>query len=181
MKGRFPWLPGVMTAAAALLLDQVSKAVVNSQLSLYESIPVIGNVVRITHTRNPGIAFGVSFGVLNGWFLTIITACGVGAISFYLVRQSVLGWWRSVMVGLILGGAAGNLIDRIRWGEVIDFIDIGVTRYRWPVFNVADSAVVVGVVLLLLTEHGEAGRDRAVKESLADHGPPAAGPRPNGA
>ncbi|MBN1423729.1 signal peptidase II [Candidatus Fermentibacteria bacterium] len=167
---RLPWLPGAITAGLALLLDQGTKALVNSRLPLYDSIPVIGHVVRITHTRNPGIAFGVSFGILSGWFLTAVTVCGVVAITIYLVRQSPLGWRRSVMMGLILGGAIGNLIDRLRWGEVVDFLDIGLARYRWPVFNVADSVVVVGVVLLLLIEHAEA-RESETGEKPADSSP----------
>ncbi|MCU0610898.1 MAG: signal peptidase II [Candidatus Eisenbacteria bacterium] len=157
---RMIWLPGTATAAAVLACDQATKAAVSAHLSLYESIPVIGQVVRITHVRNSGIAFGLSLGVLNGTFLTILTAVGVAAIGVYLVRQSFLCVGRSMMVGLILGGAMGNLLDRFRLGEVVDFLDVGLPNLRWPVFNVADSVVVIGVVLLMLADRRDSRPSR---------------------
>lgn len=152
MRSPWPVFSGLGTAAGAVVLDQATKASVSARLLPYESIPVLGQVVRITHTRNPGIAFGISFGVLSGWVLTLLTACGVAAIAIYLVRHGADGGGRAAMRGLVLGGAVGNLIDRLRLGEVIDFLDVGVGGYRWPVFNVADSVVVIGVALLLLTD-----------------------------
>jgi signal peptidase II len=161
MSARTPLLLGLATACIAVALDQLTKAAVSAELPLYETIPVIGEVVRITHTRNPGIAFGISFGMMNGWFLTALTACGVAAIAVYLIRQRSQGIGKMIMLGLILGGAVGNLIDRFRLGEVVDFLDIGVAGYRWPVFNIADSVVVIGVGLLLLVDRRTSDLGRA--------------------
>jgi signal peptidase II len=81
-----------------------------------------------------------------------ITLVGSGLILVFLLTQRELGVGKSAIVGLILGGAVGNLIDRIATGEVVDFLDVGIGSTRWPVFNIADSAVVVGVVLYVLTD-----------------------------
>ncbi len=148
---RYP-LVGFAVASAAALLDQATKALVSAHLSLYESVKVWGSFLRITHTRNPGIAFGVSLGVLNGLFLTLLTGAGVAALTVYLVRHGREGMAKASMIGLVLGGAVGNLIDRFRLGEVVDFLDVGLGSYRWPVFNLADTVVVIGVASLLLIE-----------------------------
>lgn len=132
-----------------LLLDQSSKWLVRSTMSLGESISVLGETLRITFIENPGIAFGLRIG--NGAVFTILSILASLGVLVYLLthRHEKLG----VQVGLvcILGGAFGNLMDRILIGKVADFIDIGVHDIRWPVFNVADSAVVVGMAILLIT------------------------------
>jgi signal peptidase II len=131
-------------------MDQVVKRVVVDAMEMGQSIDVVGSCVRLTRTSNTGGAFGLLRGRGN-WFIvvSIIAALAIAALS----RQIVRGGRRieRLAFGLILGGALGNLIDRIRLGAVIDFIDIGGSGYRWPAFNVADSAITIGVTLLAIS------------------------------
>ncbi len=126
------------------LLDQFTKWIIVSRMSLHDSIPVIDGVLSITHIHNSGIAFGF-FPGLPKLFLLITILSMLVVVYFYLtVRPRTL----LVTLGcaLILGGAAGNLLDRVHYGYVVDFINFSF----WPAFNVADSSVSSGVVLLLL-------------------------------
>ena len=138
------------TALVITALDQVVKRVVVHAMQMGQSIDVIGTFVRLTRTSNTGGAFGMLRGRGN-WFIvvSIIAALAIAALS----RQIVRGGRRveRLAFGLILGGALGNLIDRIRLGAVIDFLDIGGSGYRWPAFNVADSAITIGVTLLAIS------------------------------
>ena len=131
-----------LTALLIIALDQVSKIFIKANMTPGQSIPGEG-FFRITYSTNEGMVFGL---FANQTFLITLTAIvGIAAIiiySRYPIFNQVLV---RVALGLMLGGAVGNLIDRIRLGEVIDFIDVG----AWPVFNLADSAVVVGVVLII--------------------------------
>ena len=131
-----------LIALLIIALDQVSKFFIKANMTPGQSIPGEG-FFRITYSTNEGMVFGL---FANQTFLITLTAIvGIAAIiiySRYPIFNQVLV---RVALGLMLGGAVGNLIDRIRLGEVIDFIDVG----AWPVFNLADSAVVVGVVLII--------------------------------
>ncbi len=131
-----------LIALLIIALDQVSKCFIKANMTPGQSIPGEG-FFRITYSTNEGMVFGL---FANQTFLITLTAIvGIAAIiiySRYPIFNQVLV---RVALGLMLGGAVGNLIDRIRLGEVIDFIDVG----AWPVFNLADSAVVVGVVLII--------------------------------
>ncbi len=131
-----------LVALLVIALDQVSKYFIKANMTLGQSIPEEG-FFRINYSTNEGMVFGI---FANQTFLITLTALvGITAIiiySRYPIFNQVLV---RVALGLLLGGAVGNLIDRIRLGEVIDFIDVG----AWPVFNLADSAVVVGVVLII--------------------------------
>ncbi len=164
------WLAGVLAAIGVAALDQASKIMVSENMFLHESIQICGNVFRITHARNPGIAFGFSSGLLSGWPLTMITVVGAGLICTFLLTQKELAKGRSVMVGLVLGGAIGNLIDRMARGEVVDFLDVGFGSTRWPVFNVADSAVVVGVLLYMLTNKEDDPKEQPDHEKAGEAG-----------
>lgn len=130
-----------------VVLDQGTKAIVTDQISLGESIPVIGELVKFTHIKNPGMAFGLRLG--NRLFFTIFSSVASVVILLYVIRMRDHALTPLVALTLILGGAVGNLIDRIRFGEVTDFIDVGISSYRWPVFNVADSAVTIGMTILV--------------------------------
>jgi signal peptidase II len=110
---------------------------------------VIGELVRFTYVRNSGVAFGLGAGLPFPYYLFSIAA--VAAIVYLFLRQRVPSPGRRVALALILGGAVGNLVDRVTTGQVVDFIEIGWGRWHWPVFNVADSAVTIGVVLFALT------------------------------
>ncbi len=140
----------VLAAVAGLViaLDRWTKHWATTTLPFDRAVPVLGEFVRLTYTRNSGVAFGLGQGTGFPWYLFSIAAAL--AIVWMLVRQRVAGVPRRLALALILGGALGNLIDRLGSGEVVDFIEIGVSSWHWPVFNVADSAVSVGVVLFAL-------------------------------
>jgi len=128
--------------AAVIVADQVTKFLIRANMSLGESIPSEG-LVRLTYTTNQAGAFGL-FG--NQSFLIALTAViGVLILLLYLRFFHVGGKLLKVGLALELGGAVGNLIDRVRLGEVTDFIDVG----SWPLFNLADSAITVGAVLIV--------------------------------
>jgi signal peptidase II len=133
-------------AAAILVLDQVSKAIIASHLLLGQPVPLLGDFVRLTLVHNTGAAFGLFPGSRLPFILISILAIGV--VLYLFARDAYHSLMNRVLLGCILGGAVGNLVDRIRWGRVVDFIDVGAGTLRWPVFNVADSAVTLGVILL---------------------------------
>ena len=134
-------------ALAVILLDQISKYIVLRSIALHESIPVIGGFFGLVHTRNRGMAFGLMNrpgSDFSFYFLVAATIAAVLLLLFWFTklkdeeRRLIFG------LSLILGGAIGNLIDRLRLREVIDFLDCHVGTYHWPAFNLADSAITVG-------------------------------------
>jgi signal peptidase II len=136
---------------AGLLLDQAVKLYVDRSMQLFDSIPVVTNFFNITYVRNRGAAF--SFLSDASWrlpFFMVITAVAVIAIlvAYHKLRDDQK--LAQVSLAMIFSGAVGNLIDRIRLGEVIDFLDVHWYRHHWPAFNVADSLICVGVFLLAL-------------------------------
>ena len=139
-------------ASAVLLLDLATKRWATAALAGSPPVPVLGEFVRLTYVRNSGVAFGLGAGLPFPYYLFSIAA--VIAIVTLFLRQRVSGPGRRVALALILGGALGNLVDRLTAGQVVDFIEVGWGRWHWPVFNVADSAVSVGVVLFALTWPG---------------------------
>ncbi|MFQ6092469.1 MAG: signal peptidase II [bacterium] len=139
------WLAFVLT----VLADQSSKALVQRALQLKESVQLVGSLVKITYIHNPKGAFGLPLG--GRLFFVIFSVLASLFILYYLFRIPKERVWSKRALALILGGAVGNLIDRFRFGEVVDFIDLGVGNTRWPIFNVADIAVTAGVALLLYT------------------------------
>ncbi|PLX41162.1 MAG: signal peptidase II [Deltaproteobacteria bacterium] len=153
--GRF-----ILFAITAILtagLDLGTKALVEASLTPYQSSPVIDGLFNLTYLKNKGAAFGFlsGSGEMRVPFFIIITLVAMGFILWLLKRH---GKERALHLplGLIFGGAAGNLVDRIRYGSVVDFIDLHWGGYHWPAFNVADAAICIGVVLLLIMEfsHG---------------------------
>lgn len=126
---------------ATFALDQLTKTWVRSNLPLGESIPEQG-LFRITHTFNTGSAFGLFPNQTA--ILTVASVVGIGILILFLRKQPIPGIWLHTSLGLQLGGAAGNLVDRLTLGRVTDFIHIGV----WPVFNLADSSIVIGLAIL---------------------------------
>ena len=129
-----------------VLIDQGTKALVERTLQLRESIQVVGPFIKLTYIHNPKGAFGLPLG--GNLVFVLFSVLAVIFILFYLWRIPKEKVWSKGALSLILGGAVGNLIDRFRFGEVIDFIDMGIGTTRWPVFNVADIGVTVGVALL---------------------------------
>jgi len=132
-----------------IVSDQVSKYFIVATFNLHESRRIIQNILYLRYIKNPGAAFGLSFGhphvMLTITFLIIIIL-GYLFLKGNLFSNNMLGKTAMVMV---LGGAIGNFIDRIRMKEVVDFIDMGVGHYRWPVYNLADIYVTIGMVILI--------------------------------
>ena len=147
MRPPFPVLVGV--AAAVLAFDYWTKQWATRTLAGEPPMPVLGELVRFTYVRNSGVAFGLGAGLPFPYYLFSIAA--VLAILFLFIRGRVRGVGRRLALALIMGGALGNLVDRLSTGLVVDFIDVGLGRWHWPVFNVADSAVSIGVVLFAFT------------------------------
>ena len=133
-------------AAAVLGLDQVTKVLASARLSPGEPEPVLGQFLRLTLVHNSGAAFGLFPGSRVPFILVSVLAIVV--VLYLFARDAYRSLTNRILLGCILGGALGNLMDRIRWGRVVDFIDVGLGSIRWPVFNVADSAVTLGVILL---------------------------------
>tara|TARA_B100000927_G_scaffold171731_1_gene138498 strand:- start:430 stop:900 length:471 start_codon:yes stop_codon:yes gene_type:complete len=138
----------LFVSAILVLADQVSKAIVVRTMSLYESVPVIENFFHFTYITNDGMAFGIDFPF--GYFIfSLVSALLTLFLFWYLwtVRNDSL----VIRLGLamIIAGAVGNLIDRLMLGEVIDFLDFMIGNFHWYVFNLADSYVTVGMVLIL--------------------------------
>ncbi len=148
---RFGILGLVVTCIVAL--DQITKSYISSTMFLHESIPIIPGYFNLTYIRNPGAAFGIMGTTSSGFrlvffFFTSVLAMGLLITIFW--RLDPRDWWGQLTIASIFGGAIGNFIDRIQYGEVIDFLDFYVNGYHWPAFNVADSAISVGVCSLLL-------------------------------
>lgn len=145
---RYLWL-----TVAILLLDQAIKMVVKAYLPLYESKPVIGSLVMFTHVQNTGAAFSISLGSpsLNRVFFIIVPLLAI-AFIFYLIYRSTTRL-QQISFCMIIGGALGNLMDRLLYGYVTDFVDMDFPDFimqRWPVFNLADSTIVIAMGLLIL-------------------------------
>ncbi len=149
MKNKYPWVAAIV--CSVLVLDQITKQLVERHVRLFEVIPVIPGFFNLTHVRNKGAAFSL-FATMpasfrSAFFITIsLVAVCVIAYLIGKTQERLL----VVAFSLIAGGAAGNVIDRIRYGEVVDFIQWYVKSYYWPSFNVADSAITIGVGLLAI-------------------------------
>lgn len=140
-------------ALGIVLVDQATKLVVSRTIRLGTTIPIIPNFVDLSHVLNPGAAFGFLAGqsaAFRNPFFVGISLLAIGLIVYYYHRYLRHTRLPGVALGLILGGAAGNLIDRLRLGVVVDFLDVHLYRYHWPAFNLADAAISVGVGLMLL-------------------------------
>lgn len=137
-------------AGLVIALDQYTKHLVDSSVARFETITVIPGFFNLTNVRNPGAAFGILANAPDTWRVAFFAAATVLALVMlaFLIR-SASARLQIVSYSLISGGAVGNLIDRIRLGEVIDFIQWHVRSWYWPSFNIADSAITVGVVLLI--------------------------------
>lgn len=152
----------LLVGGVTLALDLATKAWVVSRFSLYESVPVLGDFFRLTYTHNPGAAFGINIGEGSRFFFLALALVALGVLAYLYRITPARDRLRLFAVALVAGGAVGNIVDRIRYERgVVDFLDFGVGPYRWPVFNVADMAVSVGAVLLLISFYLEDHRDEA--------------------
>jgi signal peptidase II len=138
-------------AGAIVVLDQISKAAVLGRLPLGVPVSLIDGLLALTLVMNPGLAFGLLGGVPRTWRWVVAALSLVALAVLARVALRVLpvgGWAGRVAIGLIFGGAVGNLIDRAQFGAVVDFVDVHWHGWHWPAFNVADSAITVGVAIL---------------------------------
>ncbi len=153
--GHARWL---LLSLAIIVLDQASKLVVLEHLSLHERVTVIAGLFDWTLRYNEGVAFSM---LVNGpdwqrYGLSVFALVVAGVFTAWLLRLPKGERWSAMALGLVIGGAIGNAIDRLRLGHVVDFVLVYYRQWEWPAFNVADSAIVVGAIVLVLasfTEH----------------------------
>ncbi len=140
-----------LTILTVFLLDRLTKSVIIGYLAVGDVIPVVPGFFDIVHVRNRGAAFGIlgGGGTASAVVLAIVSALAI-AVLFYLIKEATTRL-QIFALSLITGGALGNLVDRIVLGEVVDFLDFHARGYHWPAFNVADSAITIGVVLALVS------------------------------
>lgn len=149
--------PVLFIAAAVFVLDQGSKAWITAWLGPaagQHSQQIVGGVLTIRYARNSGAAFGLFDN--QGTLLALLAAVVVAALLVAVRREALVAPWQRSTVGLIVGGALGNLIDRLRLGYVTDFIDVG----RWPTFNLADSAITIGICLIIFHAFAPSSQSR---------------------
>ncbi|MCM0081273.1 signal peptidase II [Geomonas sp. Red32] len=163
MKARYIIL--LVVSALVLIIDQVTKLYIDKSMALHSSIPVIQNFFSITYLRNKGAAFGIlANSAFRLPFFILISVVAVIVIVVALGKLREEQKFAAISLSLIFSGALGNLIDRVRLGEVIDFLDAHWYHHHWPAFNVADSAICVGVFLLALDMLLEEKRNKAKSE-----------------
>jgi signal peptidase II len=169
--------PYLVLLSAVVVLDQITKAILVRSLPLHEYVPLIDGFLSLSHVRNRGAAFGVLSNASLPYQPVLLSALSLAAllaIVYYFVRLPPAARLPRLALALVLGGAVGNLIDRIRLGYVVDFIHVYWRQHAWPDFNVADSAITVGVVLLIL----DILREPRSEPSGAPAGMDAAAPTP---
>jgi len=161
-----------LIAAVVLMFDRLSKVLIQHTISLHDSIQVVPYFFRLTNVQNPGAAFGLGAESASEWTSSMLIAFSIAA----LIVVSALLWRNShrisstgIGLALIMGGALGNLWDRVVYGQVVDFLDFYVSTYHWPAFNIADSAIVMGA-LLLVTEilFSKSPEEQAVTQRFSD-------------
>jgi signal peptidase II len=150
LKGRLPYLVLVI---AVLALDRWTKLLIQSRFGLDDSVSVIDGFFNITYVRNTGVAFGIFSSISSpakSILLSAFAALAAVLVIGYSLRTPLQNRLLHVALALILGGALGNLYDRLAYGYVVDFLEFYVRSYHWPSFNVADSAISIGVILLAI-------------------------------
>ncbi|MBI3810758.1 MAG: signal peptidase II [Nitrospirae bacterium] len=167
---RYLFLAAVV--GTVLVLDQITKAIIQKTMPLHESIPVVRGIFSLTYIRNPGAAFGLFAEHGNGLRMVFFATISVVAILFLgslFVKTPNEARLGRLSIAMVMGGAMGNLVDRLRYGEVVDFLDFYVGSYHWPAFNVADSCISVGVALMIWTFILEDRRANPPNENPAAH------------
>ena len=142
----------VLGAAVIVALDQITKVAIVEKFSLHESYSVIDGLFNIVYVMNPGAAFGFLTDASETFrriFFIGITATVILLIIYYIVKSNLQNTLYLISLTLIFSGAVGNLIDRIRYGAVLDFLDVYIGTAHWPAFNVADSSISIGAVLMI--------------------------------
>lgn len=161
---KFKYVVLSIVSVVVLLLDQATKIYIDRTMDLHTSITVIENFFNITYVRNKGAAFSFlsSFSYRLPFFI-LVSLVAIVVILVVMARLRADQKFTAICLSLIFSGALGNLIDRVRLGEVIDFLDVHWYGHHWPAFNVADSAICVGVFLLAIDMFIEEKRQKALK------------------
>jgi len=155
----------LLISVGGLVLDQLTKYVVDLKFRLYESVTLLDGLLNLTYVRNKGAAFGMLAG--SSWRIPFFVSVGLvasGGILYFFHQLKGRQPLMETGLALVLSGAIGNLVDRVRVGEVVDFIDVYWREYHWPAFNVADSAITIGVGCLLLASFIEGKNQTPDKE-----------------
>lgn len=142
-----------LVSLAVIVLDQITKRIVDRTLPLHDDVPLIPGFLSLQYVRNTGAAFGVLSNAdlpHQGIILSIVSIVALGAIALYAWRLPLAHRLPQTALALVMGGAIGNLIDRARFGYVVDFVLMYWRNHRWPNYNVADSAITIGICLLVL-------------------------------
>jgi signal peptidase II len=169
MTGRPIWPIFLGLAATVIVADQLTKAWLVSQLAPGESMPIVGDYLRLVHSQNNGALFGLfrESAVLFGLASIVV----IGLIVVYHARSG-RSRYMSIALGLLLGGAIGNLIDRLRLGYVVDFVDAGIGSLRWYTFNVADASISFAILFLIAAAlRPSLAGERAKPEQKAEQEP----------
>jgi signal peptidase II len=147
----------VAVAAGIVVVDQITKALVRTHVPLYDAVPVVSGILNLTHVRNSGAAFGflnaVDFPYKSAILALVATAAFIG-IAVYAARASTNERLARFGLAMILAGAIGNLIDRLVFGSVVDFVDVVFGSWHFWTFNVADSAITLGVIAMMIDMMG---------------------------
>lgn len=145
-------LPWLLLSAVVMVADQWTKHIALRHLSPYDPQPVIPGLLNWTLAFNPGAAFSFLAGAggWQRWFFTALAMLVSAVIVVWLARTPRHDWRTALPLALVVGGAVGNVIDRIRFGQVTDFIQVYYQQWAWPAFNIADAAISVGAVLLII-------------------------------
>jgi len=138
----------LVTALAILVADQVTKALVVSNLAVGQKAQLLGDVVEIWHAQNRGAAFSLFQG--GTIVFLVVSVLSIGMVAYFYRSLRDRSPWLHLVLGIVLGGTLGNFTDRLRQGYVTDWLSVGIGDTRWPTFNVADSSVVVGIGILVV-------------------------------
>lgn len=135
------------TALPIYVADQLTKAAVAASIGIGDRVEIVGDLVQLWHVRNTGAAFSLFEGFT--WLFLLVSGAALAMVAWFHVSLRGRGLWLQAVLGMILAGALGNLTDRLRDGYVVDFISVGIGDLRWPTFNIADSSVVLGILILV--------------------------------
>lgn len=153
-------------AGAVLLLDVLTKQWIVQTMIMHETRPILGDFFRLTYTHNPGAAFGINIGEHSRLFFLALSLVALGVLGWMYLATPRDDLLRLSALALVCGGAVGNIVDRVRYeAGVVDFIDLGFGGVRFWIFNVADSAVSVGAVLLLISFYLEERREQRRRDT----------------
>ncbi|MGH8551544.1 MAG: signal peptidase II [Methylococcales bacterium] len=141
----------IIIAGLVLIFDQISKIGISNTMEVFETIQLVP-CFQLTYVHNPGAAFSFlsDAGGWQRWFFIGLSSAVSAVLCVWLLRLPSDASWQSAGLALVLGGALGNLLDRVLYGYVIDFLDVYYKTWHWPAFNIADSAITIGVCILLL-------------------------------